>query len=119
MKPALVFLFILPAPLFAEQTIQFSKDHPKPGDQRGEILVRGFLSLDNGWSLVKNRVTILAWEDGKEVSKYEVPVSGGNFVGALGGLRAGARHNVLIEATIRREGETVTILSDPATSKAK
>lgn len=116
---ALFILFVCGATAAADPIVSFQVGYPAAGEGKGEIQVRGTISLEDGWGLSKKSITLLAWEDGKDVSRYEISVKGNDFAGVLGGLKSGARHNILVEVTLRRGTETVTLVSEPASARAK
>lgn len=110
---------VLSAAALAEQGIEHSKGSPAPGARKGEILVRGTFSLEPGWFLVDDTVSVLAWEDGLVVTEAVIGAGKGEFVGVVSGLKSGAVHNVLVEMTITNGCEAYTIVATPAKAKAK
>src|SRR5260370_38767229 len=80
MKPfafssAVFFLCVVANPVRAQGTIEFSGKYPKTNPVNNQVLIKGKITLDNGWKIVGNSVRAEAWEDWSLVKNFVVKLN--------------------------------------------
>ena len=109
----------------AQGTVSWDCSYPAIGLTSGTIDVKGTFTVDSGWKLGSNNVTVRVWQDGSEVTYTDFVItspeslSWGTFT--VSGLTSGATYNVTVEMTFVDTATglmSMIVITDPKTQKA-
>lgn len=113
---ATIALLFVSAPANAQAAIKITS--VGPGQNAGDLLVKGTLTVQAGWTAMSLRVLYDPAGGGVQGTKGGITI-GGNWSTTITGLTSGASYDVVAEVIVQMGFQTVPILSDPTTGAAK